>query len=290
MDDCMVLVVTHKLFDDSIVPDGYRIIKVGNKISDDEASRRGYLTDDTGDNIAAQNPFYCELTAQYWAWKNLDKSVMYIGICHYRRYFFDYKKTSETKKDDILSRKRIEELLKKYKIIMSYPTIKLPGYGSLYRKLPKERQDKHWLIIEEIINEYYPEMSDSFYRVMYGRYTIWGNMLITRRDLFDSYCEWLFDVLEKYDKRIEEKGETRIPRVDGFLSEHLLLMWVQHTLGKKEIYHLEVRNTETDAFVDYQDSIKGKFVRFVRKNRILLNLARNIRICGLMISRRDKNR
>ena len=29
---------------------------------------------------------YCELTAQYWAWKNIH-DVEFIGFCHYRRFF-----------------------------------------------------------------------------------------------------------------------------------------------------------------------------------------------------------
>ena len=48
------------------------------------------LHDDEGDNISDLNPMYCELTTQYWAWKNVDAE--YIGFCHYRRYF-DFSET-----------------------------------------------------------------------------------------------------------------------------------------------------------------------------------------------------
>ena len=38
----------------------------------------GFTPDNTGDNISAKNPYYCELTGLYWAWKNLDAD--YIGF------------------------------------------------------------------------------------------------------------------------------------------------------------------------------------------------------------------
>ncbi|MFR2983850.1 MAG: DUF4422 domain-containing protein [Bifidobacterium pseudocatenulatum] len=50
-----------------------------------KAVSTAHLHDDEGENISDENPGYCELTAQYWAWKNEDAD--YYGFCHYRRYF-----------------------------------------------------------------------------------------------------------------------------------------------------------------------------------------------------------
>lgn len=44
------------------------------------------VRDNQGDEISRKNGSYCELTAQYWAWKN-DKVSEYLGIMHYRRVF-----------------------------------------------------------------------------------------------------------------------------------------------------------------------------------------------------------
>ena len=41
--------------------------------------------DDSGENISAKRLSFCELTTQFWAYKNVEAD--YYGFCHYRRYF-----------------------------------------------------------------------------------------------------------------------------------------------------------------------------------------------------------
>ena len=58
-------------------------IHVGASLSN---TSLGLQRDDDGeDNISDRNPNYCELTAIYWAWKNLDAD--YYGLFHYRRFY-----------------------------------------------------------------------------------------------------------------------------------------------------------------------------------------------------------
>ena len=75
-----IIIATHKLYD---MPqdDIYLPVHVGREGKD----ALPYQPDNTGDNISAKNPSYCELTGLYWAWKNLDCD--YLGLAHYRRHF-----------------------------------------------------------------------------------------------------------------------------------------------------------------------------------------------------------
>ena len=135
----VILVACHKK-SKVISNDNYIPIHVGKALHPELDF--GYIGDDTGENISKLNPYYCELTAQYWAWKNLD--CEYVGLCHYRRYF----KTQ-------FSDENIEEQLDGGNdIILSEPSyFGEPIIEVLYRAHCQE----DIYIFVQIISEFFPE-------------------------------------------------------------------------------------------------------------------------------------
>ena len=89
-----ILVACHKADPNIRHDDIYMPIQVGKALHPE--LDLGFQCCHTGDNISEKNGSYCELTALYWAWKNL-KDVDYIGLCHYRRYF-DFSKNNSALK------------------------------------------------------------------------------------------------------------------------------------------------------------------------------------------------
>lgn len=239
-----ILVVAHKDFDDTIVPrDGYQVIKVGSGLVSADALAKNWLTDDTGDNIARQNPYYCELTAHYWAWKNLH-DVDIVGLSHYRRYFMDYKNTPDFR-DNILSVKKIHEIFGRYHAVMPFWEKKVGDWLYLYEDRPAEQQNPDLRLLHQIIAERYPAVLPSFDRVTRGKYLCYGNMIVLAKADFDEYSAFLFDVLGRYDEAIRKSGAHYMLRIDGYLSETLLPVWVGYRFRERDIWRTDVVNCET---------------------------------------------
>ena len=215
-----ILVATHKQYwmpEDHV----YMPIHVGREGKAD----LGYAGDNTGDNISLKNPNYCELTALYWAWKNLDAD--YVGLVHYRRYFTRKEVRSvEDKKNQILTGEEWEALLSQYPVVVAD---KRKYYIETNRSHYNNAHHSEGLdVAEQIIAERYPEYSAAFTTVCNRTWAHMFNMFVMRRDLYNQYCEWMFSILEELEKRVDISSyDAYESRIYGFVSEILLDVWLE---------------------------------------------------------------
>ncbi|MCH4095030.1 MAG: DUF4422 domain-containing protein [Acidaminococcus provencensis] len=219
--DIKILVAAHKAY---WMPENpvYPPLQVGAE----GKPKLGYTPDNTGDNISAKNPCFCELTGLYWAWKNLD--CEYIGLCHYRRYFGKTIHTDdiEKKKQAIFHQKDYERLLQQYDVI-------LPEKRHYYIETVRSQYEhahykKDLDLAERLVGELYPEYSKAFTQVMNRRSLHILNMFVMKKSLFDAYCQWLFPILFAMEKQVDITGYSPYEqRLYGFLSERLFNVWLE---------------------------------------------------------------
>lgn len=224
--DAKILICIHKpgacLQNEVFLP-----IHVGKALSSCELHIQG---DNTGDNISDKNREYCELTAHYWAWKNL-QHVDYIGLFHYRRYL-DLDHPSCKLRNNIsinelsVPKCNIEKALRNCDILLSNPY-----YYSVSNKIEycysHIRED--YDILEQVIHDLHPEYLKAFRQIMLkrNRQSV-GNVFITRWNTFDAYSQWLFSILFEVEKRIKLSPYPYQQRVFGFMAERLLDVYCYH--------------------------------------------------------------
>lgn len=208
--DTKIFVMTHKKVDE--IDDGLHYLMQVGKAGKENY---GYLGDDTGDNISLKNQTYCELTGIYWLWKNYKCDI--IGICHYRRFF--------VKDENLIDKSYIEKLIDKYPIII--PNSSCVKETTVYKDYEKKHYSRDLDTCREIICEIYPQYTEAFDFCMQGILMNPGNMWITKKYIFDQYCEWLFSILFEVEKRIDIAAYDEYQkRVMGFLSERLFRVWL----------------------------------------------------------------
>lgn len=189
----------------------------------------GFLHDDTGDNISDKNRSYCELTGQYWAWKNVEAD--YYGFFHYRRYLYP---NAEAKRPYIIERDptlalldrlgydRFAELIQEYDLILPKGENMYVPVREHYAGAPFHH-GRDLALAEQIVRERHPEMMAAAEEYLSGSICYFGNIYIMKRQLFQDYCAWLFPILEEFDRRADISSYSpQERRVDGYLAERLL--------------------------------------------------------------------
>ena len=243
-------------------------LHVGKEISSNMI--KDIETDNTGNNISIKNDSYCELTGLYWLWKNVEAENY--GLFHYRR-FLDLKNKYNTKNfiyPSILnindwSSRLVDSLMDTYDIILPKKTIFDLNIHDYYKK-------KHIIndldIVVDIIKRDYPQYSSACDKALSNNECYFCNMFIMKKDIFNEYCTWLFDILNKAEEKIIYKGRNSYQRrVFGFLSERMLNIFIQYKIDTNP--NIRIKEVKT-IFIDDEPVKKiffgiGEYLRFPSK-------------------------
>lgn len=252
MADIKIFIACHQ--EDVAIPSNPLIfpIQVGAALSNSRFG--GMLHDDEGDNISEKNPRYCELTAQYWAWKNSEAD--YYGFFHYRRYLsFSSKRLADNHFADCylphndeatleairFNEKTMREAIEGYDLILPEKGCFVGGY-TMREQYEREHYSEDIACAENIIAQKYPEMVKATNAYLDSKEGYFCNMFIMKRELFHAYCEWLFDILEEHEKQRDfAEYNTSEYRVSGYLAERLFGIYVTWLKERASLKYRELQ-------------------------------------------------
>ena len=251
-----ILVATHKRY---IFPKNsiYFPIQVGAMTQDEDF---GYLCDHhKGEHISEKNPFYSEMTAIYWAWKNkFFKDADYCGLVHYRRYF---KGEIPYEKVHILSQNEIERYMQQFDILV--PKKRNYWIETIEKHYRHAHFSKDFDIMHRVVSDMYPDYIQDFDAVMNGTKLHLYNMFIMSVSAFETYAEWLFPLLFEIEQQVEiAHYDAYQRRVFGFMAERLFNVWICNQqrvnglkLGEVSVVNIEGENLLKKGF----NMIKRKY-------------------------------
>ena len=212
--------------------DFYRGIALGGAVLD------GFPhTDGSGQNIAALNRQYCELTATYWIWKNTQDDL--VGLCHYRRYFnlvpnnhqqrhmleLEFDANIEGILDNPLQLELMQQALQHYDIILPFAVHEPGPIGHSYSAAHGHVEWNAMLGALDLLygpRQHALRLERRFYQC---------NMFVCRREVFDRYASQLFFAIDQVYQQVgplpEVPGARYQPfRYPGYLAERFMSAFV----------------------------------------------------------------
>ena len=232
----------------------YLPVWVGAALKDD-CEPEGWARDDQGDNISGKNASYCELTALWWAWKNLEADA--VGLVHYRRHFsrgpFGSKRQRVARGDDIQAKLEAAPVL--------LPRPRNYVIETNYSQYAHAHHAKDLDLTREVLAELHPETVAAWDASMARTVGHRFNMAVMRRDLFDQWCTFLFSTLSEVENRVDLTGYSDYDRrLYGFLAERLLDPWLETydiPYAEMGVVHMEGQNWPRKALSFLQRKLRG---------------------------------
>ena len=256
-----MFIITHKPFSKPNIV-GYYSLLVGankNKFPDSD------YFDNEGENISDKNKNFCELTGLYWIWKNDNSDI--VGLCHYRRYFTHSYFTKSP--NSFISNKDLNTLMEKYDVVLPNTRYYKETVYEAVNIAPNLKDIEE---IKKALCAVQPEYLLDFENFLKGNEAYLYNMIITKREILNKYCEWLFSILFyiESDYDISKEDDYR-QRLFGFLSERLIYVWVNHNIRKDKIKHIRVVKTDepniNTLFYDIKNIVRDLYFNMLKKGQ-----------------------
>lgn len=227
------------------------------------------LADNTGNHISGKNGSYCELTALYWAWKN-DRDSDFVGLMHYRRLLDVAGDCDSTRAETFVGALDIDDWTARTEAWIETELgnwdIALPCLHKMPVSIEKNFLDAHHAEdfdkMRAVIATDHPAYLDAFDTMASSKTLRLGNIAVMRRDIFDRYCAWLFDILGKIEAADIDRSNYSPyqARYIGFLAERLLTVFILHeqttnpTLRIRETTILNLSQAAVSPYLTRQDA------------------------------------
>lgn len=215
----------------------------------------GFTKDNTGDNISLENPYFCELTGLYWAWKNLKAD--YIGLVHYRRLFSSgHLNDKNNIVNSAITFGELEPMLGLYHVFV--PRKRRYFIETLYSHYAHTHDANQLIICRDIIATKCHNYLRTYDKVLYRRWGYMFNMMILEKKLLNEYCSWLFTILfELFDRVDHEKMSSFDKRFCGRISEILFNVWLENEVISGKLDAGEIKELDYVEDVVWKDKIKN---------------------------------
>lgn len=163
--------------------------------------------DDAGANLSRWNRAYAELTVTYWLWKNV-RDADVLGLSHYRRHF--------CLDAPILKKIRTGSV----DVVLTCPRFAFPSVQADFvdRGLLDIRPSDYERMLKILERRGERQAAERFF---HGQTFCPNNMVIARREIFDRYCTWIFDILETLRRETEAAEGERQDRYLAYAGELL---------------------------------------------------------------------
>lgn len=247
-----IFICTNKDFEPCPSNKAYKIVS-----TEDFEAKSGLehiICDPNNDKLLCKEHAYSELARFHYVAKNYPLKD-YVGTAHYRRYFEFFNNIPD-----------LDEIFKTHDAILPHGlSLEIFDTNSVYAQYAQNHNAKDLDLIVKIINLYYPEYFHSALEVLSGKLFYPCNIFVMKKEMFVSWCNFVFGVLNIFDvinnfsddndilrhveRHISDYHNVNAEyqsRIEAFLSERLSTIFMVKNIKKPYLQDIILTESHYD--------------------------------------------